>query len=81
MHLGEELHNKAGDSYNDNGGGVHAICYFLRKNMYTLCMTRRVTNFVKARRSRQKVLTRTFAVRVNKGDPSTLHMFVVNLMD
>ena len=79
MHLGEELHNEAGDSHNGNGGGVHAICYSLRKNMCLLCMTRRVTS--KARRSKQKVLTRTFEVRVNKGDPATLHMFVVNLMD
>ena len=42
-------------------------------------MTRPVTT--KARRSKKKVFTRTFAVKVNTGDPAMLHMFVVNLMD
>ena len=78
MHLGEELHNKAGDSHNGNGGGEHAICYSIKKicNMY---MTRRVTS--KVRQNKKKVLTRTFEVRVNKGDPATLLIFVVDLMD
>ena len=80
VYLGEELHHQAGDTYNSNRHkGQHAICYFQRKKYVLPVMTRPVT--LKAKRSKKKVYTRTFAVKVNTGDPATLHMFVVNLMD
>ena len=52
---------------------------FPKKKYVLTDMTRPVT--LKAKRSKKKVYTRTFAVKVNTGDPATLHMFVVNLMD